>query len=400
MSQRLVILTQYYPPETGAPQTRLSELAKGLQQRGWEIEVITALPNYPHGRILEQYRGKWRVKEVISGIPTIRYWLYASNSAKSFPRIVSMLSFSLTALQALPRLWRFKPDYLLVESPPLTLGVTGWLLSLMSKPRMIFNVSDIWPYTAKELGAMSDGWFYHLLERLESFLYRRAFACTGQSDEIVTHIQQRGGRQVLLFRNGVDVSRFSGNETKQASSLNKKVPKLVYTGLLGVAQGITRICQEIDFSSLGVEFHIYGAGAERQRLEQFIIENPNRGIVYHGSVNSSEIPGILQHYDAALIALAKPIYGAVPSKIYEAMAAGLPIFFSGEGEGRRIIEQHQVGWVNSSGDYAQLASNFQAFTTAQIPITQYAQNCRQVARTHFSRQAQIDHLDKFLNDNL
>lgn len=402
MKKRIVLLTQYFPPETGAPQTRLFELALGLQQRGWEVAVLSSMPNYPHGKIHKEYRAKFFHTESIQGIRVYRYWLYASNAPRALPRVVSMLSFSLMVLFALPRLWRFRPDYLLVESPPLTLACSAWLLCLLSKPRMIFNVSDLWPRTAKELGAIADGWFYRFLERLESFLYRHAFACTGQSEEIVAYIRERNARQVLLFRNGVDVSRFpiGKNVSSERKQPDKQTLKLVYTGLLGVAQGIENVCRNLDFKKLGVEFHIYGAGAERSSLEDYLSKAPNNNIYYHGSVKSAEIPILLQQYDAALISLVKHIHGAVPSKIYEAMAAGLPIFFSGEGEGARIIKQHKVGWVNAPDDFSQLAKNIRLFKAQKGGDLAFAQNSRQTAMRYFSRGAQIEKLDKFLNDNL
>jgi glycosyltransferase involved in cell wall biosynthesis len=376
---RLAILTQYFPPETGAPQTRLFELANGLQECGWELEVITAMPNYPHGRIFEGYRGKLWTKEMTGNIRTIRYWLYPSNAAKPIPRIFSMISFSLSALFVLPRLWRFRPNFILVESPPLTLGISAWLLCKLSNTRMIFNISDLWPRTAKELGAISDGWFYRCLEKLESFLYRNAFVCTGQSEEIVDYIQKKGARQVLLFRNGVDTTRFlTAAPSSKISEIAQKgpFPKLVYTGLLGVAQGIAEICQRIDFKALGVEFHIYGAGVEKEKIESLLAQNPDSNMYYHGLISSTEIPDCLSRHDAALVALVRNIYGAVPSKIYEAMAAGLPIFFSGEGEGARIVEKHQVGYVNRSADYEKLAENIKDFVAHKAKALKYAQNGR------------------------
>ena len=112
------------------------------------------------------------------------------------------------------------------------------------------------------------------------------------------------------------------------------------------------ICKSVDFGKLGLEFHIFGAGAEKEDIMEFISRNPDRGIVYNGVVKREEIPAMLKRYDAALIPLTKNIYGAVPSKIYEAMAAGLPIIFSGEGEGARIIQENKLGWVNHPTDEA------------------------------------------------
>jgi glycosyltransferase involved in cell wall biosynthesis len=395
MQPRLVILSQYYPPETGAPQTRLSELAEGLRKRGWEVEVVTALPNYPHGKIAAAYRGKWRVREEINGIRVHRYWLYASNAGRAWPRIVSMLSFSASVFCALPRLWRFRPHYLLVESPPLTLGFSGWLLSRLSRSKFIFNVSDLWPLTAKVLGAVREGRIYRRLEALERFLYRRAFACTGQSDEIVEHIRRQGGRRVWLFRNGVNLSRFPMAETQNRRSAEEV--SIVYTGLLGVAQGMVRICRHIDFKSLGTTLHIYGAGPEKEQLLAFLQQHPDRGIFYHGSVDSVKIPAILSAHDAALVSLRRHIPGAVPSKIYEAMAAGLPVFFSGEGEGAALVETHRTGWVNHPEQLTELCAHIRAFATNRPA---YNAHVRSVAARFFNREMEIERLDGLLRQHL
>ena len=89
---KIVVLTQFFLPEMGAPQTRLYELCQGLQQLGWQVEVVTAMPNYPNGKIADGYRTKFSCTEQADFV-IHRYWLYASNSQRTLPRIVSMLSF-------------------------------------------------------------------------------------------------------------------------------------------------------------------------------------------------------------------------------------------------------------------------------------------------------------------
>jgi hypothetical protein len=95
---KIVLLTQYYRPEMGAPQSRLYEMLRGLKDLGAEVSVVTAMPNYPEGRIFKGYRGKFSIREEVDGLDVKRYWLYASNSRKALPRIFSMLSFSFTSL--------------------------------------------------------------------------------------------------------------------------------------------------------------------------------------------------------------------------------------------------------------------------------------------------------------
>ncbi len=391
---KIVILTQYFLPEMGAPQNRLFELAKGFRARGWEVKIVTAMPNYPTGKIFKDYQGKFFSDDQVEGIDVKRYWIYASNSARAFPRILSMLSFSFTALFSAFFMRREKPDFLMVESPPLTLAFSAWLLSKFSGARMIMNVSDLWPLSAKELGAISEGVLYRSIEKLEHFLYRRADLCTGQSAEIVEYIKPRTTSPVYLFRNGVDTSRFI--EQRQQRPVGEPI-RIVYAGLLGVAQGIFPLCEAVDFSKAGAEFHIYGNGFDKERIEEFLKANPNRGIQYFGVIPRDNMPDILKKYDATLVALVKNIYGAVPSKIYESMAAGLPIFFSGEGEGARIVNENELGWVNQPGDWSTLIQNIATYASKdQTGRDSLKHHCRDVAVRKFDRAKQIDDFDSYL----
>lgn len=391
---KLVILTQYFLPEMGAPQSRLYELAKGFQKEGWEVSIVTAMPNYPTGKIFPGFKGKFSSLDHVDGIQVKRFWIYASNSKRAFPRIISMLSFSYTSLFSLFFIRSKKADFLLVESPPLTLGFSAWVLSRLSGLKMIMNVSDIWPLSAKELGAMGDGFLYRILERLERFLYRKSHVCTGQSDEIVTHIKATNVKNVFLFRNGVDVNRFSSGILD-----SEKRTKLVYAGLLGIAQGILSICENVNFKELGVEFHIYGSGAEQETIEQYTKLNPDKGIKYMGTLSRDQIPVTLSSYGGALIALVKNIYGAVPSKIYEAMAAGLPIVFSGEGEGAAIIHKHEAGWISKPSQWPDLKKAIQNFVSVQQnEYESMSLRNRQTAENHFNRQKQIIELSHFLSN--
>lgn len=371
---KIAILTQYYKPEMGAPQNRLYEMAVGLKKCGADITIITGMPNYPTGKIFKEYRGKWFCKESLDEIDVFRFWLFASNVKRVLPRVLSMLSFSFSVLFSLKYVRKKRFDFIIVESPPLTLGVSGYFLSKTCKSKMIMNISDLWPLSARELGVLTDGVIYRILEKLECFLYKKSVACMGQSQEIVSYVSQHGASQAYLFRNGVTPERFQNISNKKKTNGNLII---VYAGLLGVAQGILEICQKIDFKSLGAEFHIYGAGGEQYLIEEFLMTNSERGIFFHGRVSRDEIPGLLKQADVTLIPLVKNIFGAVPSKIYESMAAGVPILFAGEGEGQRIIEENCLGWVSRSRDYEKLIENIKLIRSNDIDMLRKRENCGQ-----------------------
>lgn len=393
---KIALLTQYYKPEMGAPQNRLYEMVRGLKELGNEVYIVTAMPNYPTGKIFPEYKGRLVSNEVMDDIAIKRYWLYASNARRVLPRIWNMVSFSCMTLLSACYLRKLHLDYLIVESPPLTLGIVGIWLAKIAKCKLIANISDIWPLSAKELGAISDGKLYRILEQLEQRLYRSAHICMGQSQEIVDHIIAHGGQNVYLFRNGVDPTRFPLLEQKPIMS----PIKLVYAGLLGFAQGVADICKSINFAEIGAEFHIYGAGGEQKEIEQYLQRCPNNGIYYHGVVSRQELPKKLQNAHLTLVPLVKNIYGAVPSKIYESMAAGLPIMFIGEGEGAQIVQENNIGLVAHAKDYTMLKNNIQHIVSHPEDMEKMSNNCKICAQTKFNRPKQILDLHKYLLEHL
>lgn len=395
---RIGLLTQYYKPEMGAPQNRLYEMMKGLSDMGDEVCIVTAMPNYPTGKIFEEYKGKFSCKERRDDIEIKRYWLYASNTRKTIPRIWNMMSFTLTSLLSLRYLKKKKLDYLIVESPPLTLAWSGRWLAKFIGAKYIANISDLWPLSAKELGAVSEGKLYRALEKLENYIYRKADVVMGQSEEIVSYIESHGGKTTYLFRNGVDPTRFDLSLKRHRNAIEPI--RIIYAGLLGFAQGIADICKTINFKGLNAEFHIYGAGGEKEEIEKYLSANPDCGIKYHGVVSRDELPKVLLDSDMTLIPLVKNIFGAVPSKIYESMAAGLPIMFMGEGEGAKIVKQNNLGLVANAKDYKQLKLNIKYAATHPTELAEMTQCCIEAANNKFNRPKQIAALHKFLENRL
>lgn len=394
---KIVLLTEYYKPEMGASQNRLYEMVMGLKDAGNDISVVTGMPNYPTGKIFDGYGGKFKSSETIDGVFIKRFWLHASNSKKAIPRILNMISFSITAFCALPYLRKVKPDYLIVESVPLPITFTARILAKLCGTKLVGNVPDLWPLTAKEMGAMSgDSLLYKFLEKVERRFYRKSYIILGQSQQIVDYIADHGGKEVYLFRNGVDNRRFAS--LKRTRSDNRFV--ITYAGILGYAQGLYEMIQNVNFKEIGAEFHIYGAGGEKEQIEAYLKENPDRGVFYHGSVAREDVPQILTDSDATLVPLIKQIYGAVPSKIYESMAAGLPILFSGEGEGQRIVEKYEIGLVAAAKDYEKIKVNIAILASDKELREKMRKNCVECANNVFNRPKQIVAMNAYLQEKL
>src|ERR1700704_4770097 len=173
---RVTFLTHYFPPEVGPAQTRLHELAKRLIAAGNNVTVVTGVPSYPAGVIFPGYRGKLFVDDSIDGIRVLRTWVYASRDRGFLSRILNYLSFPIFSLLSVRKLGR--ADVIYVQSPPLFTGLAAlWFSRLKSAP-FIFNVSDIWPQSAVELGMLRNRLAIRLAEWLEHHIYRRATRIT------------------------------------------------------------------------------------------------------------------------------------------------------------------------------------------------------------------------------
>lgn len=355
---KLAILTQYYPPEIGAPQARLAALAQCFVRRGHDVTVLTAMPSYPRGRIYPGYGGFLR-EETLDGARILRTAVYPTQSADTARRLANYLSFTFSAAcVGTVRLGR--PDMILVESPPLFLGLTGAWLSRLTGARLVFNVSDLWPASAVHLGRLRAGSTAHRLSAwLERFCYRRADLVTGQSREIVDDIARRHPEcGTYHLSNGVDTETFGPERTSPRArallSTNGRCVA-VYAGLHGIAQGLDLVIEAGAHLPAGspVDLVFVGDGPERERLVATARERGAR-VRFLDPRPHAEMPSLLASADIVIVPLVTHLPGAVPSKLYEAMASARPVILVAEGEAARIVQQHGAGLVVRPGDAAGL----------------------------------------------
>jgi glycosyltransferase involved in cell wall biosynthesis len=388
---RLILLTQYYPPEIGAPQRRLSELAARFVRRGHEVFVLTAMPSYPKGRIYPGYGGLYR-KEVLDGITIVRSFIYPSQRTDHLHRLANYFSFVLSALfvgvVSLPR-----ADYVMVESPPLFLGVTGMLLSFFKRARMIFNVSDLWPESVVRLGVLRrESMAFRVTEWLEAFCYRRAWLVSGQSKSIVSDILHRFPRlRTHHLSNGVDTGMFSPQ--RRTTQVRKTLGDddqcvALYAGLHGLAQGLDQILAAAEMlkADCPCRFVLIGDGPEKQMLVKQAAEKGLTNVVFRNSLAATNLPEIVASADLVVVTLKLHIPGAVPSKLYEAMASGQPVVMVAEGEPAEIVERFHAGIVVPPGDIQGLARAVRTLCASPELRMELGSNGRRAVEEHFDRE--------------
>ena len=287
---KVLIVSFYYSPELGAAPSRITNLAKGLQEKGIEVELLTCMPNYPKGKIFEGYRRKFSMKEELDGVVVHRYWTYATTSKNTFRRLWSMTSFALA-------IW------ILVAYSAMV------IFRCLYRRITVLNVSDLWPASAVELGVVREGGvFYQVLAFIEKFLYKNASAVMGQSSVILKHVlSYRPLKKTFLYRNLQHAVRV---DRKTVSKRGKF--KIVYAGLMGVAQDILGLIKAVDFAGLNVEFHLYGGGNQLESIKEYISGN-DKEVYYHGFLNKEQMVQELMNYDASIVPLVVSLKGAGPA---------------------------------------------------------------------------------------
>lgn len=394
---KVLIVSFYYSPEIGAAPSRITNMAEGLQKEGVDVDILTCLPNYPKGQIFEGYRKRLYKKEVNNNVCIYRYWTYATVSKSSIARIMGMLFFSIAIWIFGLRFWKVSNyDHVIIQSPPIMVSFSATLLfRCLYRRQTILNVSDLWPQSAIELGAVKEGSFYcKVLQYMERFIYKNATAYQAQSAEIINHIESFGiNKPHFLYRN-----LQPHLQTVETSPAVRAPFKIVYAGLLGVAQDVLSIIRNINFKEIGAELHIYGGGNQAHEIQQYANECDN-GIFFHGYQSKKTINGVLNSFHASIVPLTVRIKGAVPSKIFDLLPHGTPILFAGGGEGEQIINQHHLGYVSAPGDYETLKKNI--IKMRELPENDYLQlrkNCIEASRREFSFSIQIKSYTDFLRN--
>lgn len=363
------------------------------------------MPNYPKMEIFEAYRGERYLSEEIDGITVHRSRIYVKKSAGIFHRLLNYYSFVWTSFWTG---WRRLPafDFIMVESPPLFLGKSAWLLSKLKGARMIFNVSDLWPESAEKLGLVTNKVFLKTATLLEEFLYRNAALITGQTQGIVHNISGRfPQKRVHWLPNGVEPRYFNAADIDGGWRLRAGYADdellLLYAGIIGHAQGLEVILKAAarlqHFPA--VRFILLGDGPEKQKLIGIKDELALNNVDFLDPVGKNEIPAIVKAIDMAVVPLKKlPLFeGAIPSKIFENLALKKPLLLGVNGEAKTLfIDQARAGLHFEPEDDAALAVQIERVVKGEVSLEAMGDRGRDFVMEKFNRNTIADEFLKVL----
>ncbi len=392
---KILILTQYFPPETGAPQNRLSGLAKQLQSKGAKIEVLTGFPNYPAYEIFDGYKGKRYMKEKVDGMQIHRSYIYVSKNKSLISRLLNYFSFVFSSLYfGILRTGKF--DLIICESPPLFLGFTAVMLKWWKKTKLVFNVSDLWPESAVKLGLVTNKLLIELSTQLEEWIYKNADFISGQTQGIVADIKKRfPNKPIFWLRNGIDINdmntSLNGKPWREKVGYIQNQFIVYFGGLLGYAQGLEVILNAAnrlkDYPD--IKFAIVGEGPEKEKLLLLKKELNLTNVTFFPGVSKAEIIGIIDSTDVSIIPLRKIALfkGAIPSKIFEILYLKKPILLGVDGEAKDLfIKNGKAGIAFEPENDKELADAVCKLFNDRSQIPVMGQNGSEYVQTYFNRE--------------
>jgi len=340
-----LILCHYFPPEIGAPQARLSEMASVWLKSGFDITVVTCLPNHPTGIIYDGYKDLDYKIEYINNIKIVRCKTYATPNEGFIKKLIGHLVFMFSSVLQAGKYAKYS-DIVLVSSPTFFSVISAYFLSKKYKKPYIFEVRDLWPAIFIELGIIKNKFLLIVLEKLEIFLYENAAKIVTVTESFKRNIINRGipKEKVITITNGVNPQFFKPrkrdlNFIKKFSVENKFV--VLYTGAHGISHSLEKIL-EVSYKMKGnrkIHFLFVGDGAEKKPLQD-IVKNKNLlNVSFFPAQKKEDMPYIYSVADVILVPLKnlKLFDTFIPSKIFEIMAMGKPIIASVKGESAKIL---------------------------------------------------------------
>ena len=382
---RVVFLTHYYPPERGAPQTRIAELAGRLAARGLDVTVHTGFPRYPTGTIEAPYRNRPLRRERLDGVPVVRSAVFATPNSSSARRLLDHAAFSASALALAAATG--PADVVVAESPPLFLAGAAVAYARAKRAPLVLHVSDLWPASVVALGAVRDPRAVRLGERLERWAYANAAAIAAPTAGIAAVLEAEPAAAGRVARLGpaVDLARFPADPPRDGAG----PLEVVYAGTVGLAQGLGTLVEAAAIAgSDAVRVTIAGAGADWELIRERAARGAGAVRVL-GSLPAAEVPALYARADAGTVLLRDlPLFeGALPTKLLEAMAAGRAVVLAGRGEAAELLRRTGAGVVVEPERPDALAAAFRALAADRERLRALGAAGRAAAEAEFGRDA-------------
>jgi glycosyltransferase involved in cell wall biosynthesis len=384
-------------------------MARYLAAQGHRVTMLTEVPNHPSGVIPPAYRGKLWERKPLDGIDVVRLWVWAAPEKGFVTRMrfyLSYMGMAILAGLALGLRLRRRYDVVYATSPPLFVGLAGVIIAALIRARFVFEVRDLWPESAVALGELTSPRAVRLADGVARLCYRRARRIVAVTRDMVARLQARGipPGKIELIPNGANVDQFRP-VPDEAARLRAQLGLgdafvVLYAGVHGLAQGMESL---VDAARLlrddpEIRFVFVGAGPKKGVVAVLKAQYGLDNLLVLPEQPRAAMPAYLTMAGASLVPLraAELFAGALPSKMFEAMACGTPVVLSARGEAAAVLEEAGAGLVVPPEDPAALAAAIRRLKDHRAEAATMGQRGRAFVVRDYSRTEQARRLDALL----
>jgi colanic acid biosynthesis glycosyl transferase WcaI len=398
---KILYISQYFPPEMGAPAARASELALHWAQAGHEVSVLTGFPNHPTGVVPNEWRARLRrlvFRERIDRVDVFRTWLWPLPNRKAHERMRNYASFCISA--ALRGLTLPRPDVIIASSPQLLVGLSGWWISFTRQIPFVFEVRDLWPESLTAVGVGDENSLLHqVLGAVAKFLYQRSDRIVVVTPAFREHLMRHWRvpeEKIAVVENGVETDLFAPASCAATDTLRHELGAegkflASYIGTMGNAHGLeTLLAAAAQLSqNPDVHFLLVGEGAEKERIKTLAHSRGLTNVRFLDQQLREKIPAFISASDACLVLLKKTdvFKTVIPTKMLEFMSCARPVILGVDGQARQIIEDAGAGIVFEPENAAGLVAAITQLSSNRELGTEMGRRGREYILRNFSRHS-------------
>lgn len=401
---RILLLTDAFPPEVRSSSHLMCELAEDLAGRGHAVSVVTCLPRYNLAAPVSAEETRRLRHEQTGGFEVVRVDAPAIHNVGHIRRGLGQLWLPVEFYRAARRLPR--PEVIYVYSPPLTLGLAAHWLSKRWRAPFIFNVQDLFPQNAIDLGALRNSLLIAFFRRLERFIYRRAAAIALHSEGNAAWLRRDGVEPAKLHivHNWVDTETHRPAAGATPNRFQQGLEGrfvVLFAGVMGYAQDMETIVEAAARlrDEPRIVFLLVGDGSERAGVERRVQEQKLTNVRLLPFVSRQDYPALVAACDVGLVTLKKTMKTpVVPSKLPTYMASARPVIVSvnPESDAGALVRQADCGLLVPPGDPEALAAAIRSLLNDPARAAALGANGRRYALAHLSRRACIGQIERLL----
>lgn len=404
--ERIALITQYYPPETGAASNRMHFFTEELQRYFEQVDVFTAQPNYPNPSLYlkpGKKKGWWESEKCLN-VAVFRCRIFPANTRGFVFRALNFLSLPLMLFGWMGRLWRH--DTFIITSGPMFTGFPIFLLSYFKRVTIILDVRDLWPERLWETGASNPP---HVIKRIlklyESWMYSRCAAVITVTQALLEKLDLiiDDDTNLYLVRN---CDQTASVENKGNNELTSEGGRLVVveSGTQGIAQNPELLCQVIvtlaEKYPGKIELYIAGSGTKVQVIQEFA--SRYSCISYVGNLFVDKLDEFLAQADVGVAVLSNTKHNemAVSRRMFDYAKNGLAIVLSGAGEGASVLRETGAGEVVVPENSVELEAVLESFLIDNNKLRLYKKNSRNLLSEKFGKQHAARELGRCVAETL